>query len=235
MPDPSPVNGKKRPSSEMSGTVKVSVKWGKEVFKDLEVDVVEQPLAFKSLLFSLSGVPPERQKLMIKGALVGDTEWTPKTTPKDGATFMLMGSAEQHVVEPPKEQPKFLEDLPEAQQLHMETRAYGAGLQNLGNTCYMNSVVQCMYAVEPLREALKHYTPSAASMGPTMDPTTRLVVSAKSLMRVSRAGGGKKGGWVGRQQALKEVGRACGWSTFTGVHRAVALALHWNNCTARVI
>eukprot|EP00983_Pelagomonas_calceolata_P122206 1160884-Pelagomonas_calceolata.AAC.24 len=178
-----PSVGNKRPRSERMG-VKVSVKWGKEMYKDLEVDTQEQPLAFKSLLFSLSGVPPERQKLMIKGALVGDTEWTPKTTPKEGATFMLMGSAEQLAVEPPKNLPKFLEDLPEAQQQHMETRAYGAGLQNLGNTCYMNSVLQCMYAVEPLREALKHYTPSAAAMGPTMDPITKLVVSAKSLMRV---------------------------------------------------
>mmetsp|Transcript_18136 Transcript_18136/g.50816 ORF Transcript_18136/g.50816 Transcript_18136/m.50816 type:complete len:526 (+) Transcript_18136:3-1580(+) len=183
-----PSVGNKRPRSERMG-VKVSVKWGKEMYKDLEVDTQEQPLAFKSLLFSLSGVPPERQKLMIKGALVGDTEWTPKTTPKEGATFMLMGSAEQLAVEPPKNLPKFLEDLPEAQQQHMETRAYGAGLQNLGNTCYMNSVLQCMYAVEPLREALKHYTPSAAAMGPTMDPITKLVVSAKSLMRELENGG----------------------------------------------
>jgi ubiquitin carboxyl-terminal hydrolase 14 len=182
----------------MSDSVKVTVKWGKEVFKDVEVDVKEQPLAFKSTLFSLSGVPPERQKLMTKGALVGDTEWTPKNCPKEGATFMLMGSAEQQAVEPPKELPQFLEDLPEAQQLHMETRAYGAGLQNLGNTCYMNSVVQCMYAVEPLRQALKQYTPSAANMGPMMDPVTKLVVSAKNLMRVSE---GRRRGGAGQGRA----------------------------------
>lgn len=32
-----------------------------------------------------------------------------------------------------------------------------AGLTNLGNTCYMNAVVQCLKVVPELREALKRY------------------------------------------------------------------------------
>lgn len=32
-----------------------------------------------------------------------------------------------------------------------------AGLTNLGNTCYMNAVVQCLKAVPELRDALKRY------------------------------------------------------------------------------
>jgi hypothetical protein len=46
--------------------VKVSCKWGKEVFSDIEVDTAQPPLVFKSQLFTLSGVPPDRQKVMIK-------------------------------------------------------------------------------------------------------------------------------------------------------------------------
>lgn len=50
--------------------VKVHVKWQKETFKDVEVDESQPPLLFKTQLFTLSGVPPERQKIMVKGGLL---------------------------------------------------------------------------------------------------------------------------------------------------------------------
>lgn len=51
--------------------VKVACKWGKEVFNDIEVDTEQSPLVFKSQLFTLSGVPPDRQKVMIKVGAAG--------------------------------------------------------------------------------------------------------------------------------------------------------------------
>ena len=48
----------------------VNVKWGKEKFTDVECNTDEPPELFKALLFSLSGVQPERQKVMIKGAVI---------------------------------------------------------------------------------------------------------------------------------------------------------------------
>ncbi|CAM9526177.1 unnamed protein product [Choristocarpus tenellus] len=49
--------------------VKVTVKWNKQVFQ--EVDVAPTVEAFKRKLHELTGVPPARQKLMAKGAWKG--------------------------------------------------------------------------------------------------------------------------------------------------------------------
>jgi ubiquitin carboxyl-terminal hydrolase 14 len=70
---------------------KVNVKWGKESFSDVEVDLTQPPLVFKSQLFTLTNVAPDRQKVMVKGALVKDDEWGKAAlNMKDGATVMLM-------------------------------------------------------------------------------------------------------------------------------------------------
>lgn len=42
-----------------------------QVFKDVEIDTEQPPAVFKMQLFSLTGVPPERQKIMgVKGGLL---------------------------------------------------------------------------------------------------------------------------------------------------------------------
>ena len=48
----------------------VNVKWGKEKFTDIECSTDEPPMVFKAQLFALSGVQPERQKVMMKGAVL---------------------------------------------------------------------------------------------------------------------------------------------------------------------
>lgn len=50
--------------------VLVNIKWGKEKFESVHVNTDEPPLVFKATIFSLSGVQPDRQKIMIKGAVL---------------------------------------------------------------------------------------------------------------------------------------------------------------------
>ena len=48
----------------------VKVKWGKERYDDVELNTDEAPEVFKTQLYTLTGVPPERQKVMISGAMI---------------------------------------------------------------------------------------------------------------------------------------------------------------------
>uniref|UniRef100_A0A8C8JJA4 Ubiquitin carboxyl-terminal hydrolase n=1 Tax=Oncorhynchus tshawytscha TaxID=74940 RepID=A0A8C8JJA4_ONCTS len=53
----------------------VNVKWGKEKFDAIELNTEEPPMVFKAQLFALSGVQPERQKVMVKGGTLKDDDW----------------------------------------------------------------------------------------------------------------------------------------------------------------
>lgn len=55
--------------------VSVKVKWGRENFPNIEVNTDEDPLLFKAQLYALTGVQPERQKVMCKGLALKDAEW----------------------------------------------------------------------------------------------------------------------------------------------------------------
>ena len=53
----------------------MKVKWGKEVFNDVEVNTDEEPVLFKAQLFALTGVQHTRQKVMVKGVTLKDEDW----------------------------------------------------------------------------------------------------------------------------------------------------------------
>jgi len=102
---------------------------------------------------------------------------------------MMMGTAEGGELKKPAQQMKFVEDMtPEerARVLHEKTgETLPAGLENLGNTCYMNATVQCLKRVNELKEGLKNYTeqPSTAAAGGFggFDAGKLMAKAAKSL------------------------------------------------------
>ncbi|KAG5523515.1 hypothetical protein RHGRI_035352 [Rhododendron griersonianum] len=153
----------------------VSVKWQKETFPGVEIDTTQPPYVFKCQLYDLTGVPPERQKIMVKGGLLkDDADWSTLGV-KEGQKLMMMGTADE-IVKAPEKGPVFMEDLPEEEQVVavlgpglwnvrlLDIQGHTAGLFNLGNTCYMNSTVQCLHSVPELKSALIKFSPRNASL-----------------------------------------------------------------------
>lgn len=157
----------------------VSVKWGSQKY-DVDLNAGESPEVFKGQLFALTGVPPDRQKLMFKGKTIGDSQgWLEQTKGlKDGVQFLLMGSADSLPTEP-MAKPIFLEDMTDEQ--FSKALKMPAGLQNLGNSCYLNATLQCFRAVPELRDGLKRYGGKVVAVGGVTDGAEMLTSAVRDV------------------------------------------------------
>ena len=153
----------------------------------MELDPTSTGEIFKYQLFSLTGVEPERQKILVKGGQLKDETDLSTLGAKSGQTFIMMGTPSNggsgDGLERPKEKMKFVEDMTEAEVAKAEG-ATPAGLQNLGNTCYLNSTLQTLRYVPELQQELSKYVPTRSSstlLGPS--PIVDLTASLRDLYK----------------------------------------------------
>lgn len=143
----------------------------------VEVDASSTGEVFKYQIFSLTGVEPERQKVVVKGSQLKDDTDMGSLGLKAGQTIMMLGTpGEGGGLARPTEKVKFVEDMTEAEQAQ-QVGATPAGLQNLGNTCYLNSTLQALRSIPELQDALGKYEfKDTTGMGssPHLDMTNQL-------------------------------------------------------------
>jgi ubiquitin carboxyl-terminal hydrolase 14 len=93
-------------------TIKVSIKWGKQLFDNVEVNLNEDISVFKCQVYALSNVPVDKQKVMAKGKIIkDDAKWSDYPAVKEGVQLMLMGTAEGNELKAPETTIKFVEDM----------------------------------------------------------------------------------------------------------------------------
>jgi ubiquitin carboxyl-terminal hydrolase 14 len=160
-------------------TIKVQIKWGKQVLDNVEVNLADDIMTFKCQIYALTNVPIEKQKVMAKGKMIKDeASWTDYPAVKEGAVLMLMGTAEGKELQAPEKVIQFVEDMTPEQRAKALQEKTGivipAGLENLGNTCYMNSVMQCLKRVNELKDGLKEFQLDEQSQGLRNDPNVMM-------------------------------------------------------------
>ncbi|GAA5995023.1 hypothetical protein JCM5350_005877 [Sporobolomyces pararoseus] len=152
-------------------TLPIKIKHAGKTY-DLEVDTSAPATLFKDQIYQKTGVPVDKVKVPVKGGMLKDDADLNKLGFKAGQTIMVIGPAGP-LPQAPTKPIIFMEDMTDSELA--QTAKYPVGLENLGNTCYMNSTIQVLRAIPEFQTSLNS-TPSAGSQ-----PDAQLTNSLRDL------------------------------------------------------
>ena len=167
----------------MESSRKIKVRWNKNYFS-LDKKALKSISDLKIEIQKQSQVPSDEQKMIYKGKVLKDEELIDIFP--ENACITMLGAAPKgaNVIKP---EVTFLEDLTEEQKtqiLREKGEEIVFGLNNLGNTCYLNSTVQCLGRVSELREALKEYAINNPSDFLSFNPAKKLTYAWGSTYKL---------------------------------------------------
>jgi ubiquitin carboxyl-terminal hydrolase 14 len=70
--------------------VKVTVKWGKEKYDDVDLDTKGDLNDFKAILYSITNVPGPKQKILYKGSVIKVYHFKPHLILQEGADLSAL-------------------------------------------------------------------------------------------------------------------------------------------------
>ena len=167
----------------MESNNKIKVRWNKNYFS-LDRNTLRTIADLKLEIKKRSQVQTDEQKMIFKGKVLKDDELI-EIFPSNACITML-GAApkEAQAIKP---EVTFVEDLTQEQKMQI-LREKGEeivfGLNNLGNTCYLNSTVQCLGRVKELRESLKEYATQNPDGLSALNPAKKLTYAWGSTYKL---------------------------------------------------
>ncbi|CCE78235.1 Piso0_000853 [Millerozyma farinosa CBS 7064] len=130
---------------------------------EIELDESDTGLAFKEKIRELTNIPPERQKILIKGGKLGDDVKVSSLNLNPKQAIMVLGTPDAALPSKPIEKQVFLEDLNKNGLVQVSHDP--SGLINLGNTCYLNSTLQALFHIKELKEKIDQYKATGENSG----------------------------------------------------------------------
>ena len=152
---------------------KIKVRWNKNYFS-LDKNSIKTVSDLKVEIQKRSLVQTDEQKMIFKGKVLKDEELMADYP--DNICITMLGAAPKEF-NPSKHEVTFVEDLTNEQKMQI-LREKGEeivfGLNNLGNTCYLNSTVQCLGRVKELRQSLEEFATNNHDAINALNPAKKL-------------------------------------------------------------
>lgn len=171
----------------MSETISVKIKHASKVYP-LDIDLSDTGMTMKLQISSITNVPPERQKVLVRGGPLKDDVLLSAVGIKPNQTIMVLGTPLENII---KRDEGSEDQLMKADQddslINANNIDLPSGLINLGNTCYLNSSVQLLNTIDELKEDLSKYEISNST-----DTTSILINNTKDLFNKLKNGNGEK-------------------------------------------